>query len=85
MRNSFVLFLAISVFIPGSVAVGGNPEKGLQLLLDKAYLPADLDQEVFDALWTVWPEPLKSKAEQASSSGAAGDGYESIWSFAAPE
>ena len=67
MKNSFSLFLAISVFIPVSVAVGGNPEKGFQLLLDKAYLPADLDQEVFDALWTVWPEPLKSKAEQAST------------------
>ncbi|MDA7885595.1 cytochrome c [Pirellulales bacterium] len=65
-RNSFLLFLVISVFVAWSVAAGGSPEKGFQLLLNKAYLPADLDQEVFDALWTVWPEPLKSKAEQAS-------------------
>ena len=47
-------------------ATGGSPEKGIELLLDKGYLPADLDQEVFDALWTVWPEQLKAKAEQAS-------------------
>jgi len=40
-------------------------ERGLDLLLSKAYLPADFDQEVFDDLWTVWEEPLKSRAEQA--------------------
>ena len=52
--------------MPSRVTTGGSPEKGLQVLLEKAYLPADLDQEVFDALWTVWPEHLKSQAEQAS-------------------
>ncbi len=46
-------------------AAEGDPGQGWQLLLSKGYLPADLDQEVFDALWTVWPEPLRSRAEQA--------------------
>ena len=43
-----------------------RPERGLELLLTKPYLPPDFDQEVFDDLWTMWEEPLKSRAEQAS-------------------
>jgi mono/diheme cytochrome c family protein len=35
-------------------------------LLTRAYLPPDLDQEVFDALWTTWEEPLRARAEQAT-------------------
>ncbi|MBT6641950.1 MAG: hypothetical protein HOB45_02325, partial [Planctomycetaceae bacterium] len=67
MKNAFSLLLVISAFASANVVAGGSPEIGFQLLLNKAYLPADLDQDVFDALWTVWPEPLKSKAEQAST------------------
>ncbi len=40
--------------------------RGLELLLSKPYLPADFDQEVFEALWTVWEEPLRTVAEQAT-------------------
>jgi mono/diheme cytochrome c family protein len=40
-------------------------DRGLELLLSKPYLPADFDQEVFDDLWTVWEEPLRSQAEGA--------------------
>lgn len=38
---------------------------GYDHLLHRAYLPADFDQQVFDALWTVWEEPAKSQAEAA--------------------
>ena len=55
MKKVILLLVVIAFATPGSVASGGSPEKGLQVLLEKAYLPADLDQEVFDALWTVWP------------------------------
>lgn len=41
-------------------------EEGLRLLRTKAFLPADFDQEVFDALPSVWEEPLRSRAETAS-------------------
>jgi hypothetical protein len=41
-------------------------ERGLWLMLNKAYLPPDFDQETFDALWKVWPEPLRKQAEQAT-------------------
>ena len=40
--------------------------RGREHLLTRAYLPPDLDQEVFDALWTTWEEPLKTQAERAS-------------------
>ncbi len=54
----------------GAVAVAEPPAetaaaRGRQLLLSRAYLPADFDQEVFDELWTTWPEPLRSRAESA--------------------
>ncbi|HBB73446.1 MAG TPA: hypothetical protein DC048_03240 [Planctomycetaceae bacterium] len=42
---------------------------GLGLLLTRAYLPADFDQEVFDDLWTTWEEPLRSRAERLDIDG----------------
>ncbi len=39
---------------------------GYKLLTSQAFLPPDFDQETFDNLWTVWEEPLRSKAEKAS-------------------
>ena len=39
--------------------------RGWNLLTTREYLPADFDQEIFDALWTTWPEPLRSRAEHA--------------------
>lgn len=41
------------------------PMRGLDLLLSRPYLPPDLDQQIFDDLWTTWEEPARSKAEQA--------------------
>ena len=43
-----------------------SPERGYRLLLEKAYLPDAFDQETFEAVWRVWPEPLRSEAEAAS-------------------
>ncbi|MBM4023392.1 MAG: c-type cytochrome [Planctomycetes bacterium] len=40
--------------------------RGRAHLLERAYLPPDFDQEVFDAVWTTWEEPLRSLAERAS-------------------
>ncbi|MFM8433810.1 MAG: c-type cytochrome, partial [Planctomycetia bacterium] len=61
--------LALAVLLAwaggGGTRAGGSDE-GYELLRSKAYLPADFDQEVFDALWTTWPQPLRSRAEQAS-------------------
>jgi mono/diheme cytochrome c family protein len=47
----------------------GDPEaarRGYRFLTEKAYLPPDFTQEVFDESWRAWPEPLRTKAEKAS-------------------
>jgi mono/diheme cytochrome c family protein len=42
-------------------------ERGYRLLVSKPYLPPDFDQETIDNVWKVWPEPLRSQAEEAST------------------
>ncbi len=46
---------------------GATPaERGLWFLLNKPYMARDVSQTVFDNMWRVWPEPLRSEAEKAS-------------------
>jgi len=52
---AFGLAIAVAVV----EARGGDPERGYRLLLEKAYLPPDFHQEVFDDVWRQWPEPLR--------------------------
>lgn len=40
--------------------------RGLELLLNKPFLPGDFDQETFDEVWRVWPDPLRSRARDAT-------------------
>lgn len=61
---------------PAAPAVGRSPsqateqlaaaERGYRFLTEKAYLPADFDQETFDAVWQSWPKPLRRRAADAS-------------------
>lgn len=44
----------------------GDPQRGWELLRNKAYLPADFDQETFDQLWKSWPKSEREKAESAT-------------------
>jgi mono/diheme cytochrome c family protein len=48
-----------------AIVAAADAARGRELLLEKAYLPADFDQDVFDELWTLWPEPLRGRAERA--------------------
>ena len=41
-------------------------DRGWAHLRSRAYLPPDFDQEVFDALHTVWEEPFRSRATAAA-------------------
>ena len=69
VRAGISLVVAAVCIAAGAGAAAIDPpagrSRGLDLLLSKAYLPADFDQAVFDELWTVWEEPLRSQAEQA--------------------
>ncbi len=49
-----------------SVAADANPEEGYRLLRSRTYVPPDFDQDVFEALWKTWPEPIRSQAANAS-------------------
>jgi mono/diheme cytochrome c family protein len=74
----WTLVLTLAPALPPAVAVAAETEssvaeldaaRGRRLLLSRAYLPPDFDQEVFDELWTTWPEPLRSRAEKAPPDG----------------
>jgi hypothetical protein len=55
-----------SLNVASNAAFAGQAaRRGYDLLLNKAYLPADFDQETFDELWKTWEEPLRSQAENA--------------------
>ncbi len=41
-------------------------QRGYWFLTQKAYLPPDFSQEIFDNVWKKWPEPLRSQAEKAN-------------------
>lgn len=43
-----------------------TPHPGYLLLTEKAYLPPDFDQETFDSVWKVWPQPLREQAADVS-------------------
>jgi mono/diheme cytochrome c family protein len=51
---------------PGSDSDKPSAARGYELLLNKLYTSASMDQEIFDSLWTVWDEPERSQAEKAS-------------------
>lgn len=44
-----------------------DPERGLQLLLNKPFNPSLFDQQTFDELWKCWPESLRAEAARASA------------------
>lgn len=78
LRNlSVPSFAALAVSIPCNPASAGEKpsqaepqsaaaERGYDALRHKTFLPADFDQQVFEELWKVWPEPLRSQAREAS-------------------
>ena len=51
---------------PPGKQVESAAQRGYRLLTEKAFLPADFDQEVFDQTWKTWPEPLRTQAAKSS-------------------
>src|SRR4051794_14113453 len=63
--------IAFALPAPGLPAAEPGPlespaSRGYRFLVEKAYLPADFDDETFAAAWKHWPEPLRSQAQNAS-------------------
>ncbi|MFO1044323.1 MAG: c-type cytochrome [Planctomycetaceae bacterium] len=65
------LAIAVLVCFVASPAIAGDQApsaaRGYEILRTHQYLPADFDNAVFEALWTVWPEPERSEAEKADA------------------
>lgn len=72
MMISRIKITCLSILFSGSclssttIAQQPNPERGLEVLLNRPFNPAWFDQETFDELWNSWPEPLRSRAEHAT-------------------
>ena len=65
-RVVLIILIAILIPLPLQAAEPDAARRGYELLVGKAYLPPDFDQETFDAAWRQWPEQMRSKAERAS-------------------
>jgi mono/diheme cytochrome c family protein len=73
-RRLFATLISLCFFcgLPDIALCGENlggespADRGYRWLRERPYLPADFDQEVFDNLWKVWPEPLRGRAAKAS-------------------
>ena len=66
LRGLLVLYLIAVLPSAARGEATADPARGLELLLNKAYVPASFDQETFDDVWQSWEEPLRSQAAQAS-------------------
>jgi len=51
---------------PVESSAGSPAARGWKWLRSRPYLPPDFDQEVFDALWKVWPGPDRSLAARST-------------------
>jgi cytochrome c5 len=69
-RRSSIAWLTVLLIVTAIPHLSaGEPtpaERGYKVLRTKQFLPPDFDQQTFDALWKVWPEPLRSQAKQAT-------------------
>ncbi|MEM6674576.1 MAG: cytochrome c [Planctomycetota bacterium] len=69
-RSRFHAAYALCVVQAAATAVEGerpDPQRGLAVLHGVALQGFGLEAEHFQALWTAWPEPLRSEADGASA------------------
>ena len=59
------LFLGWLVVLSGLVSAG-DPARGYRVLTEMPVLSSDFSQAAFDEVWRSWPEPLRSRAREAS-------------------
>lgn len=61
-------FVVVWAEMSVELAIAATPADGYRILRTKSYLPPDFDEATFRELWTVWPEPERSRAEKADES-----------------
>jgi hypothetical protein len=65
MRRSIVILLILNAALVRD-SWAGDPSRGYELLLTKAYVAPAFDEETFGRLWESWEEPLRSWAAKAT-------------------
>jgi hypothetical protein len=69
--QKFIILILAAALAESAAGEGGdfvpNPQRGYELLLTKAYVPAAFDDESFAEVWKSWEEPLRSWAAKASA------------------
>ena len=67
--RKFIVFMVAAALTETAAGKDGDfvpdPERGYELLLTKAYVPAAFDEETFSEVWKNWEEPLRSWAAKA--------------------
>ena len=64
-RTALLLLLAIPITAVGEER-SDAAQRGYELLTERTLLTSEFNQEVFDEVWQIWPEPLRSEAEKSS-------------------
>lgn len=62
----FILMIAAPAWAGENAAAKPQAAAGWDVLRTHQFLPPDFDNDVFQELWTVWPEPDRTEAEQLS-------------------
>ena len=61
------VFAFLALLLSGlTLADEAAVRRGYEFLLNTPLVPPDFPQEIFDDVWQVWPEPLRSQAEEAT-------------------
>ena len=60
-----LIFECILVCLP-LTADEPSARRGYEFLTSNALVPPDFPEAIFDEVWTMWPEPLRSEAEKAT-------------------
>lgn len=73
MRYQRVAWICV-LLVAGTAVAKDEPARakapsaaqGYEYMLERAYLPVQIDTKTFDLLWTSWPDDLRAKAEAAT-------------------
>jgi mono/diheme cytochrome c family protein len=52
--------------VHSTCAIEPSARRGYEFLLNKPLVPSDFPEKIFDDVWMMWPEPLRTQAEQAT-------------------
>lgn len=68
MNCSRLSLLALLLLLSCDAIFAREPSaaRGYEFLTTKALVPPDFPEAIFDEVWTMWPEPLRTEAEKAT-------------------